>query len=462
MVIEAYANTDRNYQDALLAHQAKVQRICAQLQQSDSADAQIRLQKDTTNLFRNRSQVVNKKIDVRSLNQVLYVDVAKQLVVVEGMTTYEDLTAAVLKYGFMPAVVPELKTITIGGALSGIGIESSSFRYGLVHETISEFDVLLANGKVITATAENQHKDLFFAFPNSYGTFGYALRIVAKIVPVKAFVKLQHIRFHDPKKFIEEIKTYCLEKNNQIDFIDNSVFSPDEMYITIGQFVDVAPYTSDYKFMKIYYRSISRRSEDYLTTADYIWRWDADWFWCSKVFGIQHPVLRFLFGKWCLRSKFYSQVKKFFYKNKIAKWLADHLMVRSESVIQDVCIPVENAERFFHFFNEKIGIKPFWICPFKAYRAEYHYNFFPQTSGQLYLNFGFWDMIKSKFPMGYYNRQIEAEVKALSGMKSLYSDAYYTQDEFWQLYNQNDYQSLKQKYDENQQLSDIYHKCIEK
>jgi len=41
---------------------------------------------------------------------------------VEGMCTYEDLVDATLPFGFMPCVVPELKTITIGGAISGIGL----------------------------------------------------------------------------------------------------------------------------------------------------------------------------------------------------------------------------------------------------------------------------------------------------------------------------------------------------
>src|SRR5688572_17202261 len=62
----------------------------------------------------------------------------------EGMVTYEDLARACLARGVMPAVVPQLKTITLGGAVAGVGIESSSHRYGLVHDTMLELDVLLA------------------------------------------------------------------------------------------------------------------------------------------------------------------------------------------------------------------------------------------------------------------------------------------------------------------------------
>ena len=106
------------------------------------------------------------------------------------MTPYEDLTSACLAHGVMPAVVPQLKTITLGGAVAGVGIESSSHRYGLVHDTMLELDVLLGDGRVVSCTADNEHADLFFGFPNSYGTLGYALRVKAKTIPVKKYVHL--------------------------------------------------------------------------------------------------------------------------------------------------------------------------------------------------------------------------------------------------------------------------------
>ncbi len=39
--------------------------------------------------------------------------------------------------------------------------------------------------------------------------------------------------------------------------------------------------------------SRSRRDkEDFLTIRDYLWRWDTDWFWCSRAFGVQKPLIR--------------------------------------------------------------------------------------------------------------------------------------------------------------------------
>ena len=50
---------------------------------------------------------------------------------VQGMCSYERLVATTLPLGLMPKVVPQLRTITLGGAVTGLGIESSSFRNGL-------------------------------------------------------------------------------------------------------------------------------------------------------------------------------------------------------------------------------------------------------------------------------------------------------------------------------------------
>ena len=132
---------------------------------------------------------------------MLVVDPQAGWVEAEGMVTYEALVAACLRHGVMPAVVPQLKTITLGGALAGVGIESSSHRQGLVHDTVLELDVLLGDGSIVSCSAHNAHSDLFFGFPNSYGTLGYALRVKAKTIPVKKYVRLSHLPFTNGQSY---------------------------------------------------------------------------------------------------------------------------------------------------------------------------------------------------------------------------------------------------------------------
>src|SRR5690348_520060 len=157
------------------AYQKKRDSLAAQLK---AAQGTVALQKETSNLFRDRAAAPRRRLDVRNFNEVL--EVKDGYVESEGMVTYEALVDACLPHGVMPAVVPQLKTITLGGALAGVGIESSSHRQGLVHDSVLEVDVLLGDGRVVTCSRDNEHADLFYGFPNSYGTLGYALRVKAK------------------------------------------------------------------------------------------------------------------------------------------------------------------------------------------------------------------------------------------------------------------------------------------
>ncbi len=86
------------------------------------------------------------------LTDVIWVDPDARTADVAGMCTYEDLVAATLPYGLSPLVVPQLKTITLGGAVTGLGIESASFRNGLPHESVLEMDILTGAGELLTAS----------------------------------------------------------------------------------------------------------------------------------------------------------------------------------------------------------------------------------------------------------------------------------------------------------------------
>jgi FAD/FMN-containing dehydrogenase len=442
----------------LAAYEKKRLRLIASLQHH--SDSNIRLLKDTSNLFRDRKPLDGKGLNVRDFNRVIHVAPEEGFVEVEGMTPYADLTDECLKYGVMPAVVPQLKSITIGGAATGIGIESSSFQYGLVHETILEMDILLADGKILTCTPYNEHKRLFFGFPNSYGTLGYALKLKIKVVPVKPFVQLTHIHHQNAASYFADIDARCKQ---DIDFIDGVIFGPDEYYLTIGEFINSAPYASDYTYKNIYYRSIRERDSDYLRIEDYIWRWDTDWFWCSQYIFAQNPLVRRLLGPKRLNSTTYTKIMRWNRKYNIAHFLNMLLGFHSETVIQDVEIPLQLCPDFLDFYFNSIKFTPVWVCPICPLGKNATFTMYPLDPDTLYVNFGFWNVIKSrkKLEDGHYNRLVEKKVSALDGMKSLYSDAYYTEEQFWDIYNKDEYIYLKSLYDPKNHFKDLYAKCVQ-
>ncbi len=437
---------------------ARRDRLVAELA-ADAGGAAVRLGKSTSNLFRDRDEAPRRRLDVREFNHVLAVDPAAGWVDVEGMTPYAALVDSTLAHGAMPCVVPQLKSITIGGAVAGIGIESSSFRRGLVHESVLELEVLTGGGEVVVARPDNEHRDLFRGFPNSYGTLGYALRVKAKTAPVKPYVRLEHVHHADPAAFFDNLAAACASGP---DFVDGVVFGQNELVTTVGRFVDVAPYTSDYTYERIYYRSLRTREEDYLTAHDYLWRWDTDWFWCSKNLGAQNPVVRRLLGRRRLNSIFYTRVMRWNSRVGLTRWLDRVAGRHPESVIQDIDVPIERAGEFLDFFLREIGILPVWICPFRAADPGAAWPLYPVKPGTLYVNFGFWDVVRAReaHPPGHFNRLVERKVTELGGIKSLYSDSYFEREEFWRIYDERAYDALKARYDPNGRLQGLYEKCV--
>jgi FAD/FMN-containing dehydrogenase len=439
-------------------HEEKQRRLVEALR--SGRGGQLRLGKRTSNLFRDRRAHSVRQLDVHDFNQVLRVDAAAGRVEVEGMTSYARLVHACLGHGVMPAVVPQLKSITIGGAVAGCGIESSSFRYGLVHETVQEMEILLGDGSTVLCTPENEHRDLFYGFPNSYGTLGYALRITAAVVPVRRFVRIACLHFTEAEQFFAELERTCSRAD--VDFVDGVVFGRNELVLVTGRCTDTAPYTSDYTYEHIFYQALRERTEDFLTTADYLWRWDTDWFWCSRNLLAQHPLIRRLYGRRHLNSITYTKLMRWNSRWKITRTLDRLRGFHSESVIQDVQIPLDKAAEFLDFYHDVIRFLPVWVCPVRAYRPEVKFDLYPLETDRLHVNFGFWDVIRTRRPLppGHYNRQVEARVIALGGLKSLYSDSYFTPDTFWRLYHRPAYERLKQRYDPEGRLGDLYRKCV--
>ena len=428
----------------------------------------IRLAKPTSNLFRARDRSDVKGLDVSGLTNVIAVDAEARTADVAGMCTYEDLVAATLPHGLAPLVVPQLKTITLGGAVTGLGIESTSFRNGLPHESVLEMDILTGAGEIVTASPE-QHPDLFRTFPNSYGTLGYSTRLRIELEPVTPFVALRHLRFHSLTDLVAAmdriIETGGLD-GEPVDYLDGVVFSADESYLCVGFKTTTPGPVSDYTGQDIYYRSIQHaqgEKHDRLTIHDYLWRWDTDWFWCSRAFGAQNPTIRRFWPRKLRRSSFYWKLIGYDQRFNIADRIEKrHGRPPRERVVQDVEVPIERTEQFLAWFLDNVGIEPVWLCPLRARKPVARFTLYPLEPATTYVNFGFWDVIESRTPRpaGHFNRLVEREVARLGGLKSLYSDSYYGEEEFWTLHDRPAYADLKRAYDPANALGDLYAKCV--
>ena len=439
----------------------------------------VRLAKQTSNLFRPR-EAATAGLDVSGLTGVISVDPEARTADVQGMCTYEDLVDATLPHGLIPLVVPQLRTITLGGAVTGLGIESTSFRNGLPHESVLEMDVFTGAGEVVTASATNEHADLFAAFPNSYGSLGYATRLRIELEAVPGHVALRHVLFDDTFALQEAIASITATREwrgEKVDAMDGTAFEPGEYYLTLARWT-TAPRgrPSDYTGQKVYWRSVQERETDLLTTYDYLWRWDTDWFWCSRAFGAQHPVVRRLWPRRLRRSDTYHRLVRLDGRFDIMNRLDRRAgRPQRERVVQDVEVPVERLGEFLDWFDKAVGMRPVWLCPLTL-RAPADvgtssdgpagdarpWPSYPLTAGRTYVNVGFWGAVPvgPEAPQGPLNRAIEERVADLEGHKSLYSESFYDVETFDRLYDGANLAAVKENYDPDHRLTTLYDKAV--
>jgi FAD/FMN-containing dehydrogenase len=460
-------------------HEHAVERLRSSYRAIAPTDT-VRLAKSTTNLFRARAAARGPGLDVSGLSGVISIDPAARTADVQGMCTYEHLVEETLPHGLIPYVVPQLKTITLGGAVTGLGIESTSFRNGLPHESVLEMDIFTGTGDVVTATPDNEHADLFRTFPNSYGSLGYATRLRIRLEPVPAYAALRHVRFHEADKLsaaIAQITETREWDGVRVDGMDGVAFEPGEYYLTLATWSeersqepsDTAP--SDYGGQQVYYRSIQQRETDLLTMHDYLWRWDTDWFWCSGAFGAQDPRIRRFWPRRWRRSDVYMRLlgldRRF--------GIADRLDRRAgrpqrERVIQDIEVPVDRLGEFLDWFDAEVGMRPVWLCPLVSTGSTSAdgstsgagWPTYPLEPGLTYVNVGFWGTVHvgPDAPDAPRNRAIEAKVHELDGHKSLYSDSFYDQETFDRLYDGANLAAVKRRYDPDDRLISLYAKAV--
>src|SRR5207248_7938500 len=127
--------------------------------------------------------------------------------------------------------------IPVAGAVTGRGIESTPLRNGMPHESVTELEILTGDGRVVVATDDNEHADLFRGFPNSYGTLGYSLSLTIELEPVRPFVHLRHFPFASAEACMEAVSQIAAAgsyRGHKADFLDGTAFAPGELYLTVG------------------------------------------------------------------------------------------------------------------------------------------------------------------------------------------------------------------------------------
>ena len=425
----------------------------------------------STNSTRPISFERTRMVDTSEFRRIIFLNKKEATVIVEPNVSMDDLVAATLPYGLIPPVVPEFPGITVGGAFAGTAGESSSYKHGFFDRTVNWVEMVLANGDCLIASPNNDHSDLYRAAGGSFGALGVLTSMEIQLMKAEPHVK---VTYHPVATLSEAVK--LLKKlivDPQIEYLDGIIYSVDKIVIISGQPTKLGPHQGakmqhftrafdPWFFLHAKKMMVKGEVTSEITPLpDYLFRYDRGAFW-TGIYAFQYFMMPF---------------------NRITRWALDYLMhtrvmyralhasgYSRRYIIQDVAVPLNKSEEFFEFLNESYGIYPLWICPLKqgleksfnpiigpSNRNEGHGSTIAgekesheeedSTDAGISLNFGVWgpgSLDWHKFVD--QNRRLENKVRELGGLKWLYAHTFYTEDEFWQIYDRKWYDAMREKY----------------
>lgn len=413
------------------------------------------------------------RLDCGALDRVIQIDAQKRLAIVEPRLTMEKLVEATVPFGLMAPVIPEFKGITVGGAIMGGAAESASHRFGIFNDACIAFEIILGDGTLLRAS-RLEHPDVFYGIAGSYGSLGILVSAEIQLIPVKEFVRLRYHSFSDPHQALQMMR----EMSQGPDFLDGMIFSKNAAVVVEGTFHD-APSTDLSRFSlrsassPWYYQHAKQApSEEIMPLSDYVFRYDQGAFWMGA-FMFKLPLLARLIGQGIFKlfkppqegfnsreiQQFRQAASPSFLQrtlfhpcmdsqslwniqHRAEKWVHDRFM------IQDFCIPETKAALFLEAVLEDPGIFPIWLCPIKGTQTPQLFSphlFSGKTAESHFINFGLYGIPAYSAPMAEITRKLEKKTAAYGGRKVLYSRSYYTKEEFWKIYSEEAYRSLRQK-----------------
>ncbi|KAI9819456.1 MAG: hypothetical protein M1827_006904 [Pycnora praestabilis] len=451
-------------------HHEAVAIIAANIRQFYDRKEAFRIYHGSTNSTRHSAVQRDRMIDTSSLSHVLEVNTTTKTALVEPNVPMDRLVQAVLPYGMVPPVVMEFPGITVGGGFAGTCGESSSFRYGWFDRTLNWVEIILANGSIITASS-SENADLFHGAAGALGTLGVTTLVELRLVEAKTYVELTYLPVSSVSQAIERIKTAT--KDSSVDYVDGILFALNQGIIVTGRLTaTVSATTTVQRFSRasdpwfyVHARSLAKRcsttpSVEAVPLVDYLFRYDRGAFW-TGAYAFQYFMVPF---------------------NRLTRWALDYFMHTrvmyhalhksghsARYVIQDIAFPFSTAQEFVEYVDETLGLYPLWLCPIKQSGQRSMHPHTPSrgsntdreggaTTQDMLLNIGVWGPgpIDPKAFVAA-NRNLEAKVQELQGMKWMYAHAYYTEEEFWDIYHRKWYDSLRVKY-EATSLLDVYSK----
>lgn len=452
-LLDALRRVDKTTMDA---HDAAVASVAARVKHFHQKQEPFRNYHGSSLSTRPSNRNRDNIVDTSALSNVLRVDAAAKTAVVEPNVPMDALVEATTSEGLVPQVVMEFPSITVGGGFSGSAGESSSFRFGLFEATVNWIEIVLPTGEVTRASKVDK-QDLFWGAASAFGTLGVVTLLEVQLMDARKYVALTYGQTKGFEKTLSHLREEI--KKDNVDYVDAIVFSKDSTLTCSGCLVDDPPLGEQpRRFSRrtdpwFYIRAKQVHSEllklpgstltDYVPLVDYLFRYDRGGFWTGRQAFDYFKVPFNRITRYLLDPFMYTRVINI---GQSKTDFANHYM------IQDCGIPFDKCEQFKTWLDDNVGIYPIWLCPIRARRdspgADHGIHAaMGRTDYPELLNFGVWGFISWDRSEAFNkNRALETRVHQLGGWKTLYAHAYYTRDEFWEVYDRDSYHAVREKY----------------
>jgi len=464
-------------------HEAAVQQVSSAVKAFYSRREPFRIFHGSTNSTRpTRSHHASDPgvVDISHLSDILEIDKPSQTAVVEPNVPMDKLVQATLAHGLIPPVVMEFPGITVGGGFSGSAGESSSFRYGYFSETVRSIEMVLATGDVVTASSVD-NPDLFHGAAGTAGTLGITTKLEVGLVPAKRFVRLEYRGYGSVGDTVAAVRR-ATGDDAENDFVDGILYSTDLGLVMVGRLTDELPpaHAGEVQsfsgawdpWFYLHAESKAKKSQrgqvpvvvDYIPLPEYLFRYDRGGFWVGALAFRYFPLVPFnRYTRWFLND--------FMHTRMLYRALQGSSSEMSfGTMVQDLSLPYDTAEEFIDYTAQDLSIWPLWLCPLRATSRPTFHPTSTSTSSpangttpgpQPMLNIGLWGTAAGAArdidTFVRQNRALEARLTELGGRKVLYSHTYYTESEFWALYDREWYDDLRERYQAGS-LPSIYDK----
>ncbi|BFZ16325.1 hypothetical protein BsWGS_19364 [Bradybaena similaris] len=396
-----------------------------------------------------------------NLIDILEVDTKREIVRVEPLATMGQVTACLNPLGWTLPVLPELDDLTVGGLIMGVGIETSSHRYGLFQHCCVSYELVTADGSVVKCS-KDENPDLFYAVPWSHGTLGFLVSAEIQIIPAKKYVKLEYQPVHSQSELTRLMGDSQTYEQNQ--FVEALVYSRTQSVFMTGNMTDeveadkmnpIGSYWKPWFYKHVEGFLKTGPSVEYIPLRHYYHRHTRSIFWMLEdiiPFG-NNPVFRALFG-WMVPPKVSLL--------KLTQGETIKNMYEKYQLIQDLLVPMEHLGLSLNVFDKELELYPLWVCPFKLFNQPGLVH--PHgDQDEMYVDIGAYGTPKCKgFSTIPSTRKLEDFVAKVNGFQMLYADSYLNREQFRVMFDHRLYDKMRQQLNCDKAFPEIYDKVNRK